>query len=70
MNKEEKSYFVGKFHSSFVNCKHIGADLGPLGNYPGSPFLPSDSDILLDSPEQEDIGMGIAVSFKLYICLM
>lgn len=30
-------------------------DLGPLGNYPGSPFLPSDSDILLDSPEQEDI---------------
>jgi len=33
------------------------ADLGPLGNYPGSPFLPSDSDILLDSPEQEDIGI-------------
>lgn len=31
------------------------ADLGPLGNYPGSPFLPSDSDILLDSPEQDDI---------------
>ncbi|GER46362.1 hypothetical protein STAS_23402, partial [Striga asiatica] len=31
-------------------------DLGALGNYPGSPFLPSDSDILLDSPEQEDIG--------------
>lgn len=30
-------------------------DLGPLGNYPGSPFLPSDSDILLDSPDQEDI---------------
>lgn len=32
------------------------ADLGALGNYTGSPFLPSDSDILLDSPEQEDIG--------------
>jgi len=32
------------------------ADLGALGNYPGSPFLPSDSEILLDSPEQEDIG--------------
>lgn len=32
------------------------ADLGALGNYPGSPFLASDSDILLDSPEQEDIG--------------
>ncbi|KAJ6675230.1 hypothetical protein OIU85_011399 [Salix viminalis] len=31
------------------------ADLGALGNYPGSPFLPSDSEILLDSPENEDI---------------
>ncbi|KAG6483349.1 hypothetical protein ZIOFF_059993 [Zingiber officinale] len=31
------------------------ADLGDLGDYDGSPFLPSDSDILLDSPEQEDI---------------
>nr|KJB49544.1 hypothetical protein B456_008G124700 [Gossypium raimondii] len=30
-------------------------DLGALGNYPGSPFLPSDSEILLDSSEQEDI---------------
>ncbi|ESQ39283.1 hypothetical protein EUTSA_v10001501mg [Eutrema salsugineum] len=30
-------------------------DLGALENYPGSPFLPSDSDILLDSPSQEDI---------------
>ncbi|KAL0412211.1 UNVERIFIED_CONTAM: hypothetical protein Slati_3810800 [Sesamum latifolium] len=30
-------------------------DLGALENYPSSPFLPSDSDILLDSPEQEDI---------------
>lgn len=30
-------------------------DLGALGNYPGSPFLGSDSDILLDSPEQDDI---------------
>lgn len=34
------------------------ADLGALGNYPGSPFLPSDSEILLDSPEHEDIGNG------------
>lgn len=32
------------------------SDLGALGNYDGSPFLPSDSDILLDSPEPEDIG--------------
>ncbi|MBA0741380.1 hypothetical protein Gogos_014540, partial [Gossypium gossypioides] len=31
-------------------------DLGALGNYPGSPFLPSDSEILLDSSEQENIG--------------
>ncbi|KAJ7951294.1 hypothetical protein O6P43_027367 [Quillaja saponaria] len=30
-------------------------DLGALGNYPGSPFLPSDSEILLDSSEQDDI---------------
>ncbi|RZC56533.1 hypothetical protein C5167_015392 [Papaver somniferum] len=30
-------------------------DLGDLGNYPGSAFLPSDSDLLLDSPEQDDI---------------
>ncbi|KAH1081033.1 hypothetical protein J1N35_020794 [Gossypium stocksii] len=30
-------------------------DLGALGNYPGSPFLPSDSEILLDSSEQENI---------------
>ncbi|XP_010266491.1 PREDICTED: uncharacterized protein LOC104603991 isoform X2 [Nelumbo nucifera] len=31
-------------------------DLGALGNYPSSPFLHSDSDnILLDSPEQDDI---------------
>lgn len=38
------------------------ADLGSLGNYPGSPFLPSDSDILLDSPEQEDIGENLLLS--------
>ncbi|XP_058100361.1 uncharacterized protein LOC131245136 isoform X1 [Magnolia sinica] len=30
-------------------------DLGALGNYTGSPFLPSESDILLDSPEHDDI---------------
>ncbi|MFQ6635111.1 hypothetical protein Gotur_011116 [Gossypium turneri] len=35
-------------------------DLGALGNYPGSPFLPSDSEILLDSSEQEDIGNDIS----------
>ncbi|KAK4268871.1 hypothetical protein QN277_022100 [Acacia crassicarpa] len=28
-------------------------DLGALGNYPGSPFLPSDSDMLLESPDQD-----------------
>ncbi|XP_077212610.1 uncharacterized protein LOC143847576 [Tasmannia lanceolata] len=30
-------------------------DLGSLGDYTGSPFLPSDSDMLLDSPENDDI---------------
>ncbi|XP_043716030.1 uncharacterized protein LOC122664320 isoform X3 [Telopea speciosissima] len=30
-------------------------DLGALDNFPGSPLLPSDSDILLDSSEQDDI---------------
>lgn len=31
-------------------------DLEALGDYTGSPFLPSDSEILLDSPDQEGIG--------------
>uniref|UniRef100_A0A804QNE8 Ectonucleotide pyrophosphatase/phosphodiesterase family member 3 n=1 Tax=Zea mays TaxID=4577 RepID=A0A804QNE8_MAIZE len=30
-------------------------DLDVLENYTGTPFLPSDSDILLDSPDQDDI---------------
>ncbi|KAJ3694610.1 hypothetical protein LUZ60_010090 [Juncus effusus] len=30
-------------------------DLGALENYTGTPFLPSDSDILLDSPDHDDI---------------
>ncbi|KAG6527892.1 hypothetical protein ZIOFF_010026 [Zingiber officinale] len=30
------------------------ADLGALEDYTGSPFLPSDSDILLNSPERDD----------------
>ncbi|XP_059665681.1 uncharacterized protein LOC132311670 isoform X2 [Cornus florida] len=38
-------------------------DLGALGNYPSSPFLPSDSDILLDSPEQEDIDFVASLRF-------
>ncbi|XP_039047860.1 uncharacterized protein LOC120188522 isoform X2 [Hibiscus syriacus] len=37
-----------------VDLSNLG-DLGALGNYPGSPFLPSDSEMLLDSSEQEDI---------------
>jgi hypothetical protein len=32
------------------------SDLEALENYTGTPFLPSDSDILLDSPDQDDIG--------------
>ncbi|XP_042981459.1 uncharacterized protein LOC122311117 isoform X1 [Carya illinoinensis] len=38
-----------------ADLSNLGGNLGALGNYPGSPFLPSDSEILLDSPEQEDI---------------
>jgi hypothetical protein len=34
----------------------FAADLDVLENYTGTPFLPSDSDILLDSPDQDDIG--------------
>ncbi|ONI25531.1 hypothetical protein PRUPE_2G308500 [Prunus persica] len=30
-------------------------DLGALGNYSGSPFLPPESDVVLDSPEQNDM---------------
>ncbi|KAF8380075.1 hypothetical protein HHK36_027545 [Tetracentron sinense] len=37
-----------------ADLSHLG-DLGMLGNYPGSPFRPSDSEILLNSPEQDDI---------------
>lgn len=48
-------------NQSFISLYILYADLGPLGNYPGSPFLPSDSDILLDSPEQEDIGRPIFI---------
>ncbi|KAL1313273.1 hypothetical protein AAHE18_16G101100 [Arachis hypogaea] len=32
-------------------------DLEALGNYPGSPFMQSDSDILLESSDQKDIGI-------------
>lgn len=47
-------------------------DLGPLGNYPGSPFLHSDSDILLDSPDNEDLGIDILFYFynRLAVSLM
>lgn len=38
------------------------ADLDVLENYTGTPFLPSDSDILLDSPDQDDIGNRGSVS--------
>ena len=41
------------------------ADLGALGNYPNSPFY-SDSDILLDSPEQDDIGKQNLISCSLF----
>lgn len=38
----------------------IVTDLGALGNHPGSPFLPSDSEIMLGSSEHEDIGNGVS----------
>ncbi|KAG1330333.1 hypothetical protein COCNU_02G003010 [Cocos nucifera] len=46
------SFNLTDLTADFTN---LGVDLGALGSYTGSPFLPSDSDILLDSPEQEDI---------------
>jgi hypothetical protein len=46
------------------------ADLGALGNYPGSPFLPSDSEILLDSPENEDIGKGHCIFYIIIFLLI
>lgn len=39
-------------------------DLEALENYTGTPFLPSDSDILLDSPDQDDIVEYFADTFN------
>ncbi|EEF39078.1 conserved hypothetical protein [Ricinus communis] len=50
------------------NCSRF-ADLGALGNYPGSPFLPSDSEILLDSPEHEDIG-NVNYIYGILTCIL
>ncbi|XP_018460105.1 uncharacterized protein LOC108831035 isoform X2 [Raphanus sativus] len=44
------------------------SNLGDLGNYTGSPFLPSDSEILLDSPDQEDIEEFFADSVHVPPC--
>ncbi|KAL0547760.1 hypothetical protein IC582_012185 [Cucumis melo] len=54
------------FNLDFTTDLSNLGDLGPLGNYPGSPFLPSDSEILIDSPEQEDIGIPTLTSSKLF----
>jgi hypothetical protein len=45
------------------------SDLGALENYTGTPFLPSDSDILLDSPDHDDIGkiFSAIISWFAYI---
>ncbi|KAM0944501.1 hypothetical protein DsansV1_C11g0109501 [Dioscorea sansibarensis] len=43
------------------------ADLGVLGDYTGSPFLPSDSEILLNSPEQDDAGTFSLLSIPLFL---
>ncbi|KAJ4837299.1 hypothetical protein Tsubulata_026375 [Turnera subulata] len=59
-NSRDSLRSLDQIHWSFslsdltADLSNLG-DLGALGNYPGSPFLPSDSEILLDSPEQEDI---------------
>ncbi|XP_058743881.1 uncharacterized protein LOC131616539 isoform X1 [Vicia villosa] len=46
--------YIVKF-ARYLQLRLQIADLGALGNYPGSPFLPSDSDMLLESPDQQDI---------------
>ncbi|KAF9669067.1 hypothetical protein SADUNF_Sadunf14G0069200 [Salix dunnii] len=55
-NSRSLDHFQWNFSLSDLSedLSNLG-DLGALGNYPGSPFLPSDSEILLDSPENEDI---------------
>lgn len=46
------------------------ADLGALGNYPGSPFLPSESDMLLESPDQDiNNGKCLYTYIYTYICI-
>jgi hypothetical protein len=41
---------------SWLMSEIFTSDLEALENYAGTPFLPLDSDILLDSPDQDDIG--------------
>ena len=61
------------FFRSLIKCVtftlELFADLGALGNYPGSPFLPSDSEVLLDSPENEDIGKGHCIFYIIIFLL-
>ena len=45
-----------------VGIPYSCPDLEALENYAGTPFLPSDSDLLLDSPDHDDIG-------KICLCL-
>ena len=49
-------FILASIVNNLLSSFSTTADLGALGNYPGSPFLPSDSDILLNSPENEDLG--------------
>lgn len=48
----------------------IFPELGALGNSSGSPFLHSDSDILLDSPDRKDIGKKGNCHFLKYTSLL
>lgn len=55
--------------SCFIYELSFYADLGALGNYPGSPFMQSDSDILLESSDQKDIGKCAHTHTHMFICM-
>ena len=43
-------------HFCYFFCCYWPSDLSAPENYSGNPFLPSDSDLLLESPDHDDIG--------------
>ncbi|KAJ0989330.1 hypothetical protein J5N97_007686 [Dioscorea zingiberensis] len=52
--KSLSQFWNFSFSDLAVDLTNSG-DLGALGDYTGSPYLPADSDMLLNSPEQDDI---------------